>query len=189
MVRNFFTGSDAVPLVVILYKPLEFNFSADNVMPTASTCALSLFLPTSIPIMKNSGFWYWFNDYYYIYIVMCIDTLTIEIQIYNDCNVYDYHFFFQHLMQNYWLNNKRLLNAPVLTMGRRGMEFWQQQMAVSSWNTLLPILQHQVFWDRLISQTWTTTCQLNFFRPALCSLFSKKQLPCECQPMRQTTPA
>ena len=38
IVLNFFTGSDAVPPCVYANPP-ELNFSADNVMPNASTCA------------------------------------------------------------------------------------------------------------------------------------------------------
>ena len=45
MVLNFFTGSDAIPPCGY-GNPPELNFSPDNVMPTASTCAPSLTLPT-----------------------------------------------------------------------------------------------------------------------------------------------
>lgn len=44
-VLNFFTGSDAIPPCGYANPP-ELNFSPCNVLPTASTCAPSLTLPT-----------------------------------------------------------------------------------------------------------------------------------------------
>ena len=45
MVLNFFTGSDGIPPCGYSNPP-ELNFNSVNVLPTASTCAPSLTLPT-----------------------------------------------------------------------------------------------------------------------------------------------
>ena len=45
MVLNFFTGSNGIPPCGYSNPP-ELNFNSVNVLPTASTCAPSLTLPT-----------------------------------------------------------------------------------------------------------------------------------------------
>ena len=46
MILIFFTGASSVPVLGWPTKP-ELHFSSTNLLPTASTCALELVLPTA----------------------------------------------------------------------------------------------------------------------------------------------